>query len=131
MWEILIPAERVAIGDWLYRVVAGLELDPDRPAYKHILIQPLPGGGLVHAEAKFDSQYGLVSSAWRRNGSQMKLTVVIPPNTSAQITLPNAHIEIVHTENKMLEENKYFRNLRQMNDTVMLEVGSGSYEFEW
>ncbi len=120
-----------AIGDWLYRVVAGLELDPDAPAYKHIFIQPQPGGGLVHAEASFDSPYGLVSTAWRRNGSQVKLTAVIPPNTSAQIALPNSRIESIRTENKMLEENIYFRNLRQVGDTVMLEVGSGSYEFDW
>ena len=27
-----------AIGEWLYRVVAGIEIDSDRPAYKHVLI---------------------------------------------------------------------------------------------
>ena len=32
-----------AIGEWMYRVVAGLELDPREPGYKHVLAQPRPG----------------------------------------------------------------------------------------
>ena len=32
-----------AIGEWMYRVVAGLELDPREPGYKHVLAQPQPG----------------------------------------------------------------------------------------
>jgi len=29
-----------AIGDWLYRTVAGIETAPDHPGYKHILLRP-------------------------------------------------------------------------------------------
>ena len=29
-----------AVGDWLYRVAAGIDTDPDMPGYKHILIRP-------------------------------------------------------------------------------------------
>ena len=32
-----------AIGDWMYRVMAGIEIDEATPGYKHILIQPRPG----------------------------------------------------------------------------------------
>ncbi len=35
-----------AIGEWMYRVVAGLELDPREPGYRHVLAQPQPGGRL-------------------------------------------------------------------------------------
>ena len=33
-----------AIGEWMYRVMAGIEIDPAAPGYKHTLIQPRPGG---------------------------------------------------------------------------------------
>jgi alpha-L-rhamnosidase len=36
-----------AVGEWLYGTVAGLELDPAQPGYKHTMIQPHPGGGLA------------------------------------------------------------------------------------
>ena len=44
-----------AIGEWMYRVVAGLELDPAEPGYKHVLVQPQPGGGLTSAEARLET----------------------------------------------------------------------------
>jgi alpha-L-rhamnosidase len=120
-----------AIGDWLYRVVAGLDLDPDRPAYKHILIQPHPGGGLEHAKASFDSRYGPVSTSWEISGRKMKLSAVIPPNTTVQITLPSARLKNVRTQDGMLMENNDYRNLRQQSGAVVLNVGSGDYVFEW
>src|SRR5690606_1675226 len=41
-----------AIGEWLYRTVAGLDLDESQPGYKHVLIQPQIGGqGLSYARA--------------------------------------------------------------------------------
>ena len=36
-----------AIGEWMYRIVTGIELDEAHPGYKHVLIQPQPGGGLI------------------------------------------------------------------------------------
>jgi alpha-L-rhamnosidase len=120
-----------AIGDWLYRVVAGLDLDPDHPAYKRILIQPQPGGGLDHAEAEFDSRYGLVHTGWKRSGSKMELTASIPPNTTAQVILPHARLENTRTTEGVLEESSDYRNIRQQSGTVILEVGSGEYAFEW
>ena len=44
-----------SIGEWMYGVVAGLELDPAEPGYKHVRVQPQPGGGLSSAEARLDA----------------------------------------------------------------------------
>ena len=44
--------------------VAGIELDEHAPGYKHIFIQPHPGGGLTHASASVESMYGRVASGW-------------------------------------------------------------------
>ena len=32
-----------AIGEWMYRVVAGLEIDPAEPGYKHVLVSAAAG----------------------------------------------------------------------------------------
>ena len=53
-----------AIGEWMYRVVAGLEIDPREPGYKHVLVQPQPGGGLTSAEARLQTLYGETVSGW-------------------------------------------------------------------
>src|SRR5690606_10940051 len=49
-----------AIGEWLYRVVAGIEVDPAAPGYKRFHIQPQPGGQLSYVNASLDSMYGRI-----------------------------------------------------------------------
>lgn len=77
-----------AIGDWLYRVVAGINPDWEQPAYKHIIFRPLPGGHLTYAKASLQSPYGLVASEWRSADGEFTLEVVVPPNTTATVYLP-------------------------------------------
>ncbi len=79
-----------AIGAWLYQTVAGIEIDPDNPGYKHILIAPQPGGGLTHAKGKIDSVYGEIVSSWQIDDAGVfTLNVTIPANTTATVTLPD------------------------------------------
>ena len=75
-----------AIGAWLYAVVAGIEIGA--PGYKHIRIQPHPGGGLKRAQARLATLHGTVESAWRIAGGKFRLAVTVPPNTTATVQLP-------------------------------------------
>jgi alpha-L-rhamnosidase len=70
-----------AIGDWMYRVVAGIAIDEAAPGYKHILIQPRPGGGLTHASASLESMYGRVASGWEIADGKMTLRIEVPAVT--------------------------------------------------
>src|SRR5262249_26963420 len=51
-----------AIGSWLYQVVAGIDVDPARPGYRHAVLRPRPGGDLTSAKATLDSVYGRLES---------------------------------------------------------------------
>ena len=75
------------VAEFLYRRVAGIELAA--PGYKRILIQPAPGGGLTWARGSIQTMYGEVATHWRREGDDFRLEVVIPPNTNAEIRLPD------------------------------------------
>ena len=76
-----------AIGEWLYRVVAGIEIDESAPGYKHALIQPQTSQTLSWVDAAYDSVYGPVAVRWERAGQTVKLTVQVPVNTTAAIRL--------------------------------------------
>ena len=78
-----------AIGDWLYGTVAGIEPDPDRPGYKHVLMRPRPGGGLTQARAEHHSPYGRIASDWHIADGQFRWAIELPPNTSATVWLPS------------------------------------------
>lgn len=77
-----------SVGEWLYRVCAGLDLDPDVPGYRRLWIRPTPGGSLTRARATLHTPYGLAESGWARNDGACSVRIVVPPNTSARVDLP-------------------------------------------
>src|SRR5437870_3881274 len=119
-----------AIGEWIYRVVAGIELDESHPGYKHILIQPQPGGGLTFANASVESLYGRVASGWKIADGKLTVTIQVPPNTTATVRLPKAKLEQVTEGQKPLTSRADIFSARQAGDTVVVDVGSGQYVFE-
>jgi alpha-L-rhamnosidase len=119
-----------AIGDWMYRVVAGLELDESAPGYKHVLIEPRPGGGLTKAGTSVESMYGPVASSWEIADGKMTLKIEVPANTTATVRLPNAKLAEVSEGGKPVEGRTGISRTRQIQDAVVLEVGSGKYLFE-
>ncbi len=79
-----------AVGDWMYRVMAGIEIDPAAPAYKHILIQPRPGGGFSKVKAAHQTMYGRVSSEWTLAEGKFELAVEIPVEHSSYNSTPES-----------------------------------------
>lgn len=120
-----------AIGDWMYQVVAGIEVDPRAPGYKHIFIQPQPGGGLTRARASHNSLYGKVASAWEMKEDKFELTVEIPANTRATVRLPGAALDRVTESSKPLVPGDGIAGVRQEGDSVVAEIGSGRYVFAY
>jgi alpha-L-rhamnosidase len=118
-----------AVGDWMYRVVAGLDDDPAEPGYKHIVVRPEPGGGLTYAMAALLTPYGEAASGWRLDGDRLLVTARIPPNTRATVHLPGARLELVREGSAPLGSAPGVTRAVQSGDTVLLEVGSGSYTF--
>ena len=67
-----------AIGDWLYRVVAGLDMDPAQPGYQRAIVRPQPGGGLRWAKASLDSLVGAYAVGWSIDDATMQVAVTAP-----------------------------------------------------
>lgn len=120
-----------AIGEWMYRVMAGIEIDPAAPAYKHILIQPRPGGGFTSVKASHQTMHGRVSSAWQLRDGRFELALAIPPNTRATVRLPKAGVDKVTESGKALSQGDGIGAIRQEGESVVVEIGSGEYRFAY
>jgi len=118
-----------AVGKWLYSYVAGIRTDENEPGYKHILIQPIPGGRLTSASARIHSMYGEVESSWKISGDQFNIIISVPPNTYATATLPNAKLEEIRESGKFLKNVVGIKNYFQDGDAAILQLGSGRYQF--
>jgi alpha-L-rhamnosidase len=120
-----------AIGNWMVRVVAGLDIDSTAPAYKHLIVRPRPGGGLTSARAELITQYGPAASRWRLEGGLFHLAVRVPPNTSATVRLPGATLAQVTESARTVASAPGVTAAAQDDTAVVVEVGSGDYEFTY
>jgi alpha-L-rhamnosidase len=125
-----------AIGDWMYSVMAGIDVDPADPGFRHVFIRPQPGGGFTSASATHETLYGTVGSSWTVEGALanqvdgvLTLTVEVPPNVKATVRLPNSAVERVTESGRALAQGNGITGVRQDKDAVIVEVGSGRYQF--
>jgi len=118
-----------AFGDWMYRVVAGLDTDESGPGYKKIKIQPHVGGNLTNAAAELQTYYGAVHSGWKKNGSQLQLDVTIPANTTATIYIPAKEGATIKEGGKSITSGNTLKVGTSTGDYTTINVGSGSYHF--
>ena len=120
-----------SIGDWLYRIAAGIDTDPVKTGYKQIHIDPKPGYGFDYVKAELETMYGLIRSSWQDKGDEMEISIEIPANTTARVVLPFAEADAVFEENTCLKDQKDILNICQLDGAVQLEVGSGDYCFKY
>ena len=113
-----------AIGKWLYQVVAGIGIDADNPGYKHVIINPRPGGGLTSAKATHESMYGIIASGWVLEGETLTMEVEVPANTSATIHIPGKTGEI-SINGEGLEDSAI--DHQEKEGAVVAKTGSGNY----
>jgi len=119
-----------AIGCWLYQVVAGIEIDPAQPAYKHILLAPKPGGELTRARGRLQSIHGEIISSWKLGTNRFDWAVTVPPNTTATATFP------VSAQAKITEGGKSLSQAVGVTPTTAgkrspsYQLTSGHYKFK-
>ncbi len=75
-----------AVADWMHRTVAGLA--PAERGYRTIGVAPHPGGGLTQAAAAHETPYGRAEVAWARTDGELRVSVLVPPGTTAVVELP-------------------------------------------
>jgi alpha-L-rhamnosidase len=118
-----------AIGAWLYAVVGGIDLDPERPGYKHIVMRPRPGGDLTSATTELRSIYGPIHSAWTLEKGFFDWQIVIPANTTATVYIPTADAADVTEGGRPAQAAAGVTLLRMEGGCAVFAVESGTYAF--
>ena len=76
-----------AVGDWLYRRVAGIE--PLEGGYRRFRVAPVLGGGLTSARGVVRTPFGTARSEWTLREGRFELTVEVPVSTTGTVQLPD------------------------------------------
>jgi alpha-L-rhamnosidase len=119
-----------AIGEWMYKIVAGLDQDESETAYRRIRIAPHFGRGeLKQARASYKSMYGRIVSAWTLTEEQAVVEVEIPANTTAEVHLPGARLAETLEGGQPLQAGDGIAAPVETESGLKLTLGSGRYRF--
>jgi alpha-L-rhamnosidase len=91
-WKGDSSRNHIMFGDiaaWMYQYLAGIAPDPEQPGFKHTIIKPHPVSGVKWVNAKHRGPYGVISSKWKTDNGKFHLVIVIPPDTTATIIMPD------------------------------------------
>lgn len=118
-----------AVGEWMYASVAGIDLDPARPGYRHVIVRPRVQEGLTWAKGSLRSPYGLIRSAWRTDSGRLSLDVTIPPNATATVWIPARSLDGVTESDRPAAAATGVTASRLVDGHAVFEVGAGAYSF--
>jgi alpha-L-rhamnosidase len=78
-----------AVVDWMYRYLAGIAPDRERPGYRHVVMAPRPVVGVDWAQASVATGYGMTKIGWEIEGSgDLVVEATIPFGATATLTAP-------------------------------------------
>jgi alpha-L-rhamnosidase len=118
-----------SMGEWLFRHVAGIELDPEVPGFQRFGLRPFIGPGLDFARANYRTMHGEIRSDWKRTGGKLAWTIRVPANTRARVYVPSQPDTAVTEGGMPIEKIDSLRVIGREGKFLVCEAGSGSYTF--
>ena len=115
---------------WFYRVLAGMNVDPSQPGYRHITFKPQPAGDLTFVNYSNETPLGTASVKWEKNAGSFKLNVEVPVGSTATVYVPASDATKVTESGKKIKDNNLVRFQRMENGYAIYAVASGKYGFE-
>lgn len=116
-----------AVGEWMFCTLAGIDLKTT--AFKKIIIHPQPAKGITNAQAEYVSIYGKICSSWSVSKGIFKLDVSIPPNTTAEIVLPQGKTMHTSESGVAIEKIPEIKVIEETQSQMIVEIASGNYSF--
>jgi alpha-L-rhamnosidase len=119
-----------SVGEWLFRHVAGIELDADAPGFQRFVLRPFVGDGLDFVRASYRTMHGEVVSDWKRVGDKLTWSVRIPTNTSARVFVPCDPQAGATESGAPIEKTECIRVVGREGNFLVCDAQSGNYNLK-
>ncbi len=132
-WDGTSSRNHVMFGDisaWMFKALAGINPDPDKPGFRHIIIRPSLVSGLSWVRAAHHAMQGWIRVEWKTEKDRFVLEVVIPANTTATVHLPASDAGQVREGGRTLAETGGVVGVGIEAGHPLVHIGSGRYRFE-
>src|SRR5690606_35650586 len=111
---------------WFYRALAGMNVDPERPGYRHIIFKPQPAGDVTFTSYSNETPYGTAGIRWEKSGDGFNVNVEVPVGSTATVYVPASKAGDVKEGGKKID-NATVRFERMEDGYAVNNVGSGVY----
>jgi alpha-L-rhamnosidase len=125
----LLHSSFLSIGSWFIEGIAGIQLDPAQPGYRHFFVRPGVVGDLTWAKGEHDSPYGKVRTDWRLSDGWLTLSVDVPVGTSATVFVPTHDPASVTESGRPAAESPGVHAQKPTDRAAVYRIGSGHYVF--
>ncbi|MFC4018451.1 family 78 glycoside hydrolase catalytic domain [Micromonospora sp. GCM10011542] len=110
------------IEEWFHAGLAGIRAAEGTTAYRDLVIQPKVVGDLTFVKGSYTTPQGTARSEWTRTGDSLRLTVTVPPNSTAEVWVPTLGGTVTGTPHRT-------KFLRTEGDYAVYRAPSGTYTF--
>lgn len=101
---------------WFYKILAGVDVLPDGPGFRHIQIRPVPVAALRDVRYSTETPYGKVVSKVSHDSYKVRMEVTVPHGCRATVFVPKS---VPAAASNPLSDASYVRH----------EVGPGHWTF--
>lgn len=113
-----------AIGEFIYKMILGINYDPANPGYKDIIIRPKFDKRLSWVKGYYESIYGPIEVSWIYKKERIEISISVPVNTTAKFQV-ETKFEVKmdpsdHRDLKIIKENE---------NLISISLESGNYIF--
>jgi alpha-L-rhamnosidase len=115
---------------WFYRKLAGMNADPEKPGYKHIIFRPQPVDELDYVSYTNETSYGSAGITWKNMAGKYTMHITVPVGSEATVYVPARSAEDVRESGERFEDAAGVEFKKMKDGYAVFRVGSGKYVFE-
>ena len=115
---------------WMYRNLAGMKADPERPAYKHIIFKPQIVEELDMVTYKNETAYGIAGITWRNSKDEFEMDIIVPVGSTATVYFPHKNKRKITENGNDIDDSDDVKFVSMEENYAIYEVGSGEYSFK-
>jgi alpha-L-rhamnosidase len=114
---------------WFYRYLAGMNPDPDKPGYKHIVFRPMPPKDITYAFYSNLTPYGTAAISWRKDARSLIMDITVPVGCTATVFVPATSKKDVTENGKRIKQTDNVAFSHMINGYAVYQIASGKYSF--
>ncbi len=115
---------------WYYRKLAGMNADPEKPGYRHIIFKPQPAGDLTFAKYFNETSYGKAGILWQKDNGEFSMEITVPVGCTATVYVPVMNGNNNQKNVVSAEDSKDVKSVGKSDGYQIFNVNSGNYHFK-